>query len=142
MTIRPRRLAISASFIAAVLGSAVLSAAAQAAPGKLDPTFSGDGKQTTGFRISGSAANDVASGVAIQANGKIVVVGGSGDSHGPDLGFALARYNPNGSLDKSFSGDGRQRTGFGPGAVRRGDRSGDSERRQDRRRRLRSRELV
>ena len=115
MTIRPRRLAISATFIAAVLGSAVLSAAAQAAPGKLDPTFSGDGKQTTGFRISGSAANDVASGVAIQANGKIVVVGGSGDSHGPDLGFALARYNPDGSLDKTFSGDGRQRTGFAPG---------------------------
>ena len=75
LTIRPRRLAISATFIAAVLGSAVLSAAAQAAPGKLDPTFSGDGKQTTGFRISGSAANDVASGMAIQANGKIVVVG-------------------------------------------------------------------
>ena len=28
-------------------------------------------------------------------------------------GFALARYNPNGSLDPSFSGDGRQTTDFG-----------------------------
>jgi uncharacterized delta-60 repeat protein len=111
LTIRPRRLAIS-TFIAAVLGSAILSAAAQAAPGDLDPSFSGDGKQTTGFRISGSAANDVASAVAIQANGKIVVVGSSG-SHATGSDFALARYNPNGSLDKSFSGDGRQRTGFG-----------------------------
>jgi uncharacterized delta-60 repeat protein len=111
LTIRPRRLAIS-TFIAAVLGSAVVSAAAQAAPGDLDPSFSGDGKQTTGFRISSSAADDVANGVAIQGDGKIVVVGGSGDSHGPDLGFAIARYNPNGTLDKTFSGDGRQRTRF------------------------------
>ena len=27
--------------------------------------------------------------------------------------FALARYNPNGSLDTSFSGDGKRSTGFG-----------------------------
>ena len=27
--------------------------------------------------------------------------------------FALARYNPNGSLDTSFSGDGKQTTDFG-----------------------------
>ncbi len=114
MTIRPRRLAISATFIAAVLGSAVLSAAAQAAPGKLDPTFSRDGKQTTGFRISGSAANDVASAVAIQANGKLVVVGGSGDSHGPDLGFALGPLQPGRQPRQDASPrDGRQRTGFG-----------------------------
>jgi uncharacterized delta-60 repeat protein len=95
------------------LGSATLSASAQAAPGDLDPTFSGDGKLTTGFRISGSAGNDVAKGMAVQDDGKIVVVGGSGDSHGADLGFAIARYNPDGTLDTSFSGDGRQRTGFG-----------------------------
>lgn len=37
----------------------------------------------------------------------------------PDFGdapdFALVRYNPNGSLDASFSGDGKQTTSFGGG---------------------------
>jgi uncharacterized delta-60 repeat protein len=75
--------------------------------GSLDPSFSGDGKQTTDF-----GGNDVATGVAIQADGKIVAVGQRGT--GPGGGdFALARYNPNGSLDTSFSGDGKQTTDFG-----------------------------
>ena len=62
--------------------------------------FSGDGNQTiANFPIAG--------GVAIQDDGKIVVVGGtSGGGQAHD--FALARYNPNGSLDVSFSGDGKQ----------------------------------
>ena len=34
--------------------------------------------------------------------------------------FALARYNPNGSLDTSFSGDGKQTTDFGDGDVANG----------------------
>ena len=50
--------------------------------------------------------------MAIQANGRIVAVGvAGGGATGQD--FALARYNPNGSLDASFSGDGRKRTSFG-----------------------------
>ena len=61
--------------------------------------------------------------------------------------FALARYNPNGSLDTTFSGDGKQTTDFG--ATDRGERRGDPGRRQDRRgrhraddrRRLRARPL-
>ena len=48
--------------------------------------------------------------------------------------FALARYNPNGSLDTSFSGDGKQTTDFG--GYRRGERGGAPGRRQDRRGRL------
>ena len=50
-------------------------------------------------------------GVAIQADGKIVVVGARPCARHDD--FALARYNPNGSLDKTFSGDGKQTTDFG-----------------------------
>ena len=77
--------------------------------GSLDPTFSGDGRHTTDF--AGDRAGAYA--VAIQADGRIVVVGTAGAS-GPLPGnFALARYNPNGSLDKSFSGDGKQTTDFG-----------------------------
>ena len=50
--------------------------------------------------------------MAIQANGRIVAAGRAGaGATGDD--FALARYNPNGSLDTSFSGDGKQRTHFG-----------------------------
>ena len=45
--------------------------------------------------------------------------------------FALARYNANGSLDTSFSGDGKQTTNFG--GLRRGERGGAPGRRQDRR---------
>ena len=75
--------------------------------GSLDTSFSGDGKQTTDFGSSGDRAH----GVAIQADGKIVAAGDSLGGSGFD--FALARYNPNGSLDTSFSGDGKQTTDFG-----------------------------
>ena len=72
--------------------------------GSLDTSFSGDGKQTTDF-----GGFDGANGVALQGDGKIVAVGVGGASDD----FALARYNPNGSLDTSFSGDGKQTTDFG-----------------------------
>ena len=74
--------------------------------GTLDTTLSGDGKQTTDF-----GGGDGATGVAIQGDGKIVAVGFAGGVGGSD--FALARYNPNGSLDTTLSGDGRQTTDFG-----------------------------
>jgi uncharacterized delta-60 repeat protein len=86
----------------------VFSAGAQAAPGDLDPTFSGDGKQTTRFAGFG---DDGATGVALQGNGKIVAVGHARGGDGSR--FALARYNHDGSLDTSFSGGGRQTTDFG-----------------------------
>jgi len=47
----------------------------------------------------------------IQPDGKIIVAGGSSGFPGSD--FALARYKPNGSLDATFSGDGKQTTDFG-----------------------------
>ncbi len=61
--------------------------------GSLDPTFDLDGIVTT------SAApwvRSVATGVALQSDGKIVVVGNS------DTGFVVLRYQDNGSLDTSF----------------------------------------
>ena len=78
--------------------------------GSLDPSFSGDGKQTTDF-FGGS---DFANGMALQANGRIVAVGGTSNSSGVN-DFALTRYNTNGLLDTSFSGDGKQTTSFSPG---------------------------
>jgi uncharacterized delta-60 repeat protein len=88
--------------------SLLATASAHAAPGDLDPTFSGDGLQTTDFG-GGAYGSDV----AVQANdgtinaGKIVVVGSAGGN------FALARYNADGSLDRSFGTDGEQTTDFG-----------------------------
>jgi uncharacterized delta-60 repeat protein len=82
--------------------------------GSLDHSFSSDGRQLT--RFPGATGNDLAHGVAIQANGRIVVAGISRQGAGADFKFALARYNPNGALDHSFSSDGRQLTRF-PGSV-------------------------
>src|SRR5262249_21955485 len=50
---------------------------------------------------------DAAQGVAIQADGKIVVVGIASTD------LAVARYNSDGSLDTSFDGDGKVTTNFG-----------------------------
>jgi uncharacterized delta-60 repeat protein len=78
--------------------------------GSLDATFGeGDGKVTTDF----SAGADEAFAVAIQADGKIVA-GGSAAISGVD--FALARYNPDGSLDPTFDGDGKVTTDYGFGS--------------------------
>jgi uncharacterized delta-60 repeat protein len=75
--------------------------------GTLDTTFDDDGKVTTEFR----AYDDVVRGLAVQSSGKLLAVGGSAGAHndfgGTDYEFALARYNPNGSLDTSFGMGGK-----------------------------------
>ena len=78
--------------------------------GSLDNTFDVDGRVTTSF----SGGDDVGSGIAVQADGKIVVVGTSDDGSG-DSDFAVARFTVNGSLDPSFSGDGRVTLSFTAG---------------------------
>jgi uncharacterized delta-60 repeat protein len=91
-----------------LLLAAAVAAPAQGAPGDLDLTFSGDGRQTTGFGFGvGSAAA-----ILRQPDGKIIAVGAD-EGHGAGSNFALARYNADGSLDPSFSGDGKRRTSFG-----------------------------
>jgi len=79
------------------------------ANGSLDSSFDGDGKQTTAF----GSGNDDAYAVAIQPDGKIVAAGYG--LVGSVSEFALARYNPDGSLDSSFDGDGKQTTAIGSG---------------------------
>ena len=94
--------------VALVLGSIhlVLGSPALAAGGDVDPSFSGDGKVTTGFPDHSAEAN----GVAVQANGKIVAVGATFPSSSGDRTFALTRHLPGGSLDPTFGGDGRVKT--------------------------------
>ncbi|HUU14189.1 MAG TPA: hypothetical protein VM182_10830 [Terriglobia bacterium] len=71
--------------------------------GQLDTTFGSGGKTTTDF-----VGNlDVALAVAIQPDGQIVAAGTT-VIYGMGEYFALARYNPDGSLDTSFdSGTGK-----------------------------------
>jgi uncharacterized delta-60 repeat protein len=77
--------------------------------GALDPTFGEDGMVTTDFltRHDLGYVGGWARGVAIQADGKIVAAGGAPVGSGGDTEFALARYQPDGTLDASFGGDGR-----------------------------------
>ncbi len=75
----------------------VLPALTFAAPGDLDLSFGNGGKV-----IGGGA---LARGMAIQSDGKIVVVG-EGSLGTFNWDFAVVRYNTNGSLDSSFGGSG------------------------------------
>ena len=83
--------------------------------GSLDTTFSGDGLVTTHIGSSGNDAFARATAVALQADSKIVAAGWSDSSSTGHRSFALARYQPNGSLDTTFSGDGQVITHVGSG---------------------------
>ena len=78
------------------------------ANGNLDTSFGSGGKVTTDF----GGDNDGASALAIQTDGKIVAAGTA--SVGVGVNFALARYDPNGSLDTDFGSGGKVTTDFGP----------------------------
>jgi uncharacterized delta-60 repeat protein len=71
--------------------------------GSLDTTFGSGGKLLTDF-----GGTDFGDEVVIQSDGKIVVVGTAFDGN-PGY-FALARYNPNGTLDTSFGSGGKVTT--------------------------------
>ena len=68
----------------------------------LDSTFDGDGIVATEFKPGGGGFGE---GVRIQPDGKIVAAGAS--FGGGQNETVMARYNPDGSLDTSFDGDGR-----------------------------------
>jgi uncharacterized delta-60 repeat protein len=80
--------------------------------GALDPTFGDEGTVLTDFltRHDLGYTGGWASGVAIQTDGKIVVAGGAPIGSGGDTQFALARYQPDGSLDPMFGDDGKVAT--------------------------------
>jgi uncharacterized delta-60 repeat protein len=70
----------------------------RAANGTLDPTFGSGGKRVIDF----GGDDESVYGAALQGDGKILLAGDS------DLRVAVARLNPNGSLDTTFSGDGKK----------------------------------
>lgn len=81
------------------------------ADGSLDTTFASDGRQIIDF----GSYTDVASSMVVQADGKIVVAGYSIQEWPQNYDFAVARLNPDGSLDTSFDTDGKQTIDFGIG---------------------------
>jgi uncharacterized delta-60 repeat protein len=91
--------------VAGISPSTVFAIARFTANGRLDTTFGIDGRVTVAFGAAAGAAD-----LAIQSEGQIVVAGSA------DGDFALARFNPNGSLDLSFGDRGKVRTVFGGSA--------------------------
>jgi uncharacterized delta-60 repeat protein len=73
--------------------------------GTLDTSFGGDGKVVTDL----SPGNDFAFNVAVQSDDKIVAAGHQQRQGGR---FAVVRYNGDGSLDTTFSGDGKAFVNF------------------------------
>ena len=75
--------------------------------GSLDSNFSSDGKALVAFDYGG-VGDDRATGIAIQSDGKIVLVGTCQQNAGGTGDIAMARLLTDGSLDTSFTGDGRK----------------------------------
>jgi uncharacterized delta-60 repeat protein len=79
--------------------------------GTLDQSFGISGVQFTAFE---SNPGDEAAAVRLGANGRIVVAGTARKNvSGAQTKFAVARYTANGSLDTSFSTDGKTTTSIG-----------------------------
>jgi hypothetical protein len=80
------------SIILAVSLFLALSVSISTAPGDLNLTFG------SGGTVIGEFNGDI----AIQPDGKIVLVGNGSNTETNNVDYGAARYNPNGSLDTSF----------------------------------------
>jgi len=78
------------------------------ANGSLDTSFGSGGAVTTAI-----GQNSLAEALVLQPDGKLVAAGYSDDGTAPGEVFALARYNPNGTLDTSFGSGGTVTTPIG-----------------------------
>lgn len=99
-----------------VVSSEFMGAARFNLDGTLDTSFDADGIVLIDF-----AGVEVAVGVALQRDGKLVVAGFVTPSGPVNDNFALARLHSNGSLDSTFGGGGRVTTDFSSGATTRSD---------------------
>lgn len=95
-------------FAVLALMAAVVSA--WGAAGELDTTF-----QTTGFVKTEVRGDDHAYSMAVQADGKVVVVGSTLSADYTNSDFAVVRYLASGALDTTFGTGGKVMTGIGTG---------------------------
>jgi uncharacterized delta-60 repeat protein len=79
--------------------------------GSLDRSFSGDGVVPTNFYATSNYYFSGGYSINLQTDGKIVVAGDQDESPDNNNSF-IARYNTDGSIDKTFSGDGKQSNKF------------------------------
>ena len=97
MAVQPDgRIIVAGSTRASSGGSPRFGVVRYLADGRLDPSFSGDGKTITSF----GSRYGVPSAVVLRPDGRIVVVGGGGS-------LSAASYRADGVLDWTFDGDGR-----------------------------------
>jgi uncharacterized delta-60 repeat protein len=83
--------------------------------GALDPSFGSGGVVT--LRINGGAGVDSGAGLALQADGKIVIAGsGRNGTYGP-LTFVAVRLATNGSLDQAFGHGGVANVAIGSTSI-------------------------
>ncbi len=78
----------------------------------LDPSFGDQGAVLTPF---GDTSVEIANAIALDGEGRIVLAGSYVPAGGGDSEFALARYNPDGSLDSTFGTGGRVTTDLSSG---------------------------
>ena len=76
--------------------------------GRLDPSFSRDGRLSFDFGYR----DDLGWSVALQPNGRIVVGGVASYRYRTESDFMVLRLRPNGTLDRTFSRDGKQSVNF------------------------------
>ena len=111
-----RAVVAGATYAAAKDSPARFALFAYADDGKLAKSFGGgDGKLKTVFGVGDAVARDL---VFTQGDGKLLVVGQQNKflRGYRGINFALARYLPDGTLDKSFGGgDGKLTTDLSPG---------------------------
>lgn len=85
---------------------------ANAAAGDLDASFGASGIIQTNF-----GGDDPANDIAVQTDGKIIVVGYTQPGSGTSRDTAIARYNTDGSLDTTFDADGKLTLDIGNGIT-------------------------
>ena len=107
MTINSVKMLSDGKFLTVGDNGADFALARYSVDGTLDTTFDRDGKVTT--NITDYSYVDYATAVMVQADSKLLVVG----TNSAYVQFVAVRYNSNGSLDTTFSGDGKLLTSNG-----------------------------
>jgi uncharacterized delta-60 repeat protein len=100
---------VAAGFAIGPTGSFDFALARYNPDGTLDPSFGTGGTVTTDI----AGGDDFARALAVQADGKLVAAGLAPTAMGLD--FALARYNPDGTLDPDFGTGGKVTTDISGG---------------------------